>query len=139
MQSYRYEEKCMGVSERRQKQSSAILYRKMLIFQSSRLGIVIFLYEIKAQDASFILRSEDLNSDMQSQRYEGNCKRVSEKRQEQSCATLYKKMLISWSSSFGIQCFLYQIKVKDERFFFRSKDLNCDMQRQGYEENRKGV
>ena len=73
---------------------------------------------------------EDLNSDMQSLRYEENCKAVSERRQEQSSATLCRlcrKMLISWSSGFGFQCFTYQIKAKKASFILTFEYLNSDI------------
>ena len=53
---------------------------------------------------------------MQSLRYKENRKAVSERRQEESSATLYTKMLISGSSGFGILMFLYQINGNEARF-----------------------
>ena len=62
------------------------------------------------------MRSKDLNSGMESDRYEANRTGVSERTQEQSCVTLYRKMLISWSFGFGIVSFLYLIKAMEETF-----------------------
>ena len=76
---------------------------------------------------------------MQSLRYEETRKEVSQRRQEQSSTTLYKKMLITWSSGFGILIFLYQIKAKEVSFILRFTDLNLEMESLRYEENREGV
>ena len=48
---------------------------------------------------------------MQSFRYKENRKAGSESRHEQPSATLYRKMLISWSSGFGIRISLYYNQV----------------------------
>ena len=50
------------------------------------------------------------NSEMQSLRYKENRQGALERREEQTSATLYRKILISWASGFGILIFLYQIK-----------------------------
>ena len=99
-----------AVSERRQEKPSATLYRKILISWSSGFGILIFLYQLKGNYESFIVKEKYRNSEMQSLRYKENCKAVSETRQEQPGKTLYRKILISWSSGFGILIFLYPIK-----------------------------
>ena len=48
----------------------------------SGFGFQCFTYQIKAKKISFILTFDDLNSDMQSYRYEENHKEVTERRQE---------------------------------------------------------
>ena len=83
MQSLRYKENRKAVSERREEQTSATVYRKILISWASGFGILIFLYQIKGNYASFIVKEKYLNSEMQSLRYEENRKAVSERRQEQ--------------------------------------------------------
>ena len=87
-----------------------MLYRKILISWSSGFGILLFLYQIKAKAVSFVVESKYWNSEIQILRYKENRKGVSKRRQEQPSATLYRKMLISWSSGFGILIFLYQIE-----------------------------
>ena len=94
MQSLRYKENREGASERRQEQTSATLYRKILISLSSGFGILILLNEIKGNQASFIVKEKYWSSEMHSLRYKENCKPVSEKSQEQPCAMIYRKMLI---------------------------------------------
>ena len=94
MESLKYKENHKGVSEKRQEQTSATLYRKILISWSSGFGILIFLYEIKGYSASFFEKEKYRNSEMQSLRYKENHKAVSERRQEQPSAMLYRKMLI---------------------------------------------
>ena len=47
---------------------------------------------------------------------------------------MYRKMLIGWSSGFGIMIFLYEIKAKEASFilrFFRSefRDAKLEIQR----------
>ena len=79
---------------------------KMLISWSSGFGFLIFLYQIKDNYAGFIVKEKYRNSEMHSLRYKENHKAVSERREEQPSATLYRKMLISWSSGFGIIIFL---------------------------------
>ena len=98
MQSLRYKETREGASERRQEQTSAMLYIKMLISWASGFGILIFLFQIKHKETSFTVSFTDRNSEMQSLRYEENRKAVSKRRQEQSSATLYRKILICGSS-----------------------------------------
>ena len=83
MQSLRYKENREGASERRNKQTSATLYRKIVICGSSGFRILIFLYQIKGNEVSFILKEKYQNSEMQSMRYKENCKAVSKRRQEQ--------------------------------------------------------
>ena len=95
MQSLRYKENRKAISERRQEQTSATLYRKILICGSSGFGILIFLYQIKDNQASFIVKEKYRNSEMQSLRYKENRKAVSERRQEKPSAMLYRKILIS--------------------------------------------
>ena len=68
-------------------QSSATVYRKMLIAWSSGSRILIFLYQIKDKETSFIVKSKYHNSEMQNLRYEENHKAVSERRQDQTSAT----------------------------------------------------
>ena len=104
-----------------------MLYRKMLIAWSSGFGILIFLYQIKDKEASFILKEKYWNSEMQSLRYKENRKAVSERRQEQPSATLNRKMLISWSSGFGSIIVLYQIKGHYESFIVKEKYRNSEM------------
>ena len=116
MQSLRYKENRKAVSERRQEKPSATLYRKILISWSYGFGILIFLYRIKGKEARFFLKYKYRNSEMQSLRYKENSKAVSERSQEQSSATLYRKMLLSWSLGYGILIFIYQIKGKEARF-----------------------
>ena len=60
----------------------------------------------RSKEASFIVKETYRNSKMESLRYKENRKTVSERRQEQTSATLYRKILISWSSGFGILIFL---------------------------------
>ena len=115
------------------------ILQKMLIFWLSGFGILSILYQIKSKEASFIQRSKDLNSDMHSQIYEENCKGVSETSQEESSATLYTKMITSWSSCFSVVIFLYQIKAKKASFIRSFTVRNSVMQTLRYEENRKGV
>ena len=76
----RYKENREGASERRQEQTSATLYRKILISWASGFGMLIFLYQIKGKETSFIVKSKYRNSEMQSLRYEENHKAVSERR-----------------------------------------------------------
>ena len=64
MHILRYEENRKGVQERREEQSSMTLYRKMLIARSSGFRIVVFLYQFKAKEESFILRFTNQNSEM---------------------------------------------------------------------------
>ena len=128
MQSLRYKENRKAVSERGQEQWRAMLYKKVLICASSGFGILIFLYEIKGKETRYIVKSKYPNSKMQSLRYKENRKAVSERRQEQTSATLYRKILISWSSGFGILIFLYQIKGKETSFILKSKYQNSEMQ-----------
>ena len=116
MLSLRYKENRKAVSERRQEQPSAALYRKMLISWSSGFGILISLYQIKGYQERFTMKEKYQNWEMQSLRYKENRKAVSERREEQLSATLYRKMLISWSSGFGIIVFLYKIKDNYESF-----------------------
>ena len=85
------------------------------------------------------MKEKDWNSEMQSLRYKENRKAVSERRQEQQSATLYRKMLISWSSGFGILVFLYQMKSNWASFIMKEKYWNSEMQSLRYKENRKGV
>ena len=59
------------------------------------------------------------NSEMHSVRYKETRRAVSERRKEESSATLYRKMLISGSSSFGILMFLYQIEAKEAKFIVK--------------------
>ena len=79
------------------------------------------------------------NSEMESLRYKENRKAVLERRQEQPSATLYRKMLISWSSGFVILIFLYKIKGMEARFIVKEKYRNSEMQSLRYKENRKAV
>ena len=60
-------------------------------------------------------------SEMQSLRYKENRKAVSERRHEQPNATLYSKIVISWSWGFGILIFLYQIKGNYASFIVKEK------------------
>ena len=78
-----------------------------------------FLYQIKAKEVSFTVSFIDWNSEMQSWRYQENSKAVSERRQEQSSVTLYRKLLLFWLSGIGILIFLFQIKVKEASFIVR--------------------
>ena len=96
MQSLRYEENRKAVSQRRQEQSSATLYRKMLISWSSGSRILILLYQIKGKEISFIVKSKYQNSEMQFLRYEESRKALSQRRQEQSSTTLYRKIVKPW-------------------------------------------
>ena len=105
MKSLRYKENRKAVTERRQEQTSTTLYRKILISWSSGFGILILLYQIKDNLSSFIVKEKYCNSEMQTLRYKENRKAVTERRQEQPSATLYRKILISWSSGFGILIF----------------------------------
>ena len=95
MQSLKYKENRKAVSETRQEQPSATLYRKILISWSSGFGILIFLYQLKGNYESFIVKEKYRNSEMQSLRYKENRKAVSDRRQEQPSATLDRKLLIS--------------------------------------------
>ena len=110
MQTLRYKENRKVVSERKQEQTSATLYRKILICGSSGFRILISLYEIKGSQTSFIVKEKYRNSEMQSLRYKENREGASETRLQQTSATLYGKILICGSSGFGILIFLYQIK-----------------------------
>ena len=110
MQSLRYKENRKAISERTEEQQSATLYRKILISWSSGFGILIFLYSIKDKLASLIVKEKYRNSEMQNLRYKENRKAVIERRQVQLSATVYRKVLISWSSGFGILIFVYKIK-----------------------------
>ena len=74
---------------------------------------------------------------MQSFRYIENCKAVSQRRQEQSSATLYTKMLISWSSGFRIPIFLYQIKGKEVSVIVEFGDSELEIRRKPYGSIRK--
>ena len=65
----------------------------------------------KGKEVRFIVKEKYRNSEIQSLRYEENGKAVSERRQEKPSATLYRKILISWSSAFGTLIFLHPIKV----------------------------
>ena len=94
IESLRYKKNRKAVSERRQEQPSAALYRKILISWSSGFGILIFLYQIKGNQASFIVKETYRNSEMQSLRYKESRKAVSERREEQPSATLNSKILI---------------------------------------------
>ena len=135
MQCLRYKENHEGASERRQEQTSATLYRKILISWSSGLGILIFLYQIEGNYASFILNEKYPNSEIQTLRYKENRKAVLERRQEQPSVTLYRKILISWSSGFGILIFLYQIKGNYVGVIVKEKYRNSEMQSLRYKEN----
>ena len=139
MQRLRYKENRKAVSERRQEQPSATLHRKILISWSSGLRILVFLYQIKGNQACFIVKEKYRNSKIESLRYEENRKGVSERRQEQTSGTLYRKILISWSSGFGILIFLYQIKGNQARLIVKEKYRNSEMQSLRYKENRKPV
>ena len=139
MQIKRFKENCKAVFERKQEQSSATVCTKMLISWPSEFGFQCFLYHIKAMEARCILKLEDLNSNMQSQRFRENCNAIFERRKEQSSAMLCRKMLISWSSKFRFQCFLYQIKAKEASFILTLEDLYSDMQSQRYKENHNAV
>ena len=108
MQSFRYKKNRKAVSERKQEKPSATLYRKLLISWSSGFRILISLYQINGNSVSFIVKETYRNSEMQSFRYKENRKAVSERRQEKASATLYRKILISWSSGFGNSNFLYE-------------------------------
>ena len=88
MQSLRYKENRKAVSDRRQEQTSAMLYRKILISWASGFGILIFLYQIKGNYGRVIVKEKYRNSEMQSWRYKENRKAVSERRQEKPSATL---------------------------------------------------
>ena len=139
MQSLRYKENRKAVSERRQEQPRATLYRKILISWSSGLGIRIFLYQIKGNQESLIVKEKYRNSDMQSFRYKENPQGVSERRQEQPSATLCRKIIISWSPGFGILICLYQIKGNQAGLIVKEKYRNSEMQSLRYKENREGV
>ena len=76
----RYKENREGASERKQEQASAMLYRKILISRASGFRILIFLYQIKGNQASFIVKEKYQNSEMRSLRYKENRKPVSERR-----------------------------------------------------------
>ena len=76
---------------------------------------------------------------MKNLRYEENRKAVQKRRQEQPRATLYRKMLISWSSGIENVCFLYRMKPKAVRFIVKSKYWNSEMKNLRYEENREAV
>ena len=128
-----------AVSETRQEQCSAMLYKKLLICASSGFRILIFFYEIKDNQASFILKEKYRNSEMQSLRYKENREGASERRQEQTSTTLYRKILISWASGFGIVIFIYQIKGNQEIFIVKGKYQNSEMESLRYKENRKAV
>ena len=123
MDMLRYKENRKAVSERRQEKPSATLYRKILISWSSGFEILIFLYQIKDHQARFIVKEKYRNSQLQSLRYKENRKAVSERRQEKASATLYRKILISWASGFGILIFLYQIIGNQARFIVREKNI----------------
>ena len=69
MQSMRYEEMCKAVAQRMQEQSITTLYR-MLKSWSSGSGILIFLYQIKGKETSFIVESKYRTSEMYSLRDE---------------------------------------------------------------------
>ena len=69
-----------------------------------------FFISNQRQLGKLYLKEKYRNSEMQSLRYKGNREGASERRQEQTSATLYRKILISWASGFGILIFLYQIK-----------------------------
>ena len=99
----------------------------MLMSWLSGFGFQCFTYQIKAKKISFILTFDDLNSDMQSYRYEENHKEVTERRQEQSSVTPCGKMVISWSSGIGFQYFPYQIKANEAGCILNYEDLNFDM------------
>ena len=116
-----------------------MLYRKMLICGSSGFGILIFLYQIKGNQASFIVKEKYRNSEMQNLRYKETRKAVSERRGEQPSVTLYRKILISWSSGFGILIFLYQIKRNQASFILKETYRNSEMRSLRYKENRKAV
>ena len=116
-----------------------MLYRKMLISWSSAFEILVFLYQIKDNQARFIVKEKYRNSEMQSLRYKENCKAVSETRQEQPGKKLYRKILISLSPGFVILIFLYQIKANQASFILKEKYWNTEIQSLRYKENRKAV
>ena len=139
MQSLRNKENRKAVLERRQEQTSATLYRKILISWASGFGILIFLYQMKGNQASFIVKEKYRNSEMQSLRYKENHEGALERRQKQTTATLYRKILISWASGFGILIFLYQIKGNQASFIVKEKYRNSEMHSLRYKEKRKAV
>ena len=74
------------------------------------------------------MKEDYQNSEMHNLRYKENRKAVSERRQEQPIATLYRKILISWSSGFGILIFLYQVKGNLASFIVKEKYQNSEME-----------
>ena len=64
---------------------------------------------------------------MQSLRYKENRKAASGRRQEKPNATLYSKILISWSSGLKILIFLYRIKGNYVGVIVKEKYRNSEM------------
>ena len=133
----------------RNEQSSAALYKKVLMSWSSGYGILFSLYQIKAKEASFILRFKHLNFQMQSQSYEENVRVVSERSQKQSSKTLCREMLnipaiqgdqlYSEIKRSEFRYFLYRIKARETSLIPRLKDLNFNMHTQRQKENCKKI